>query len=106
MVWSSSVVGGVIVQMVVMIAYSLLLLEFTIRYFADRPLPNGPWHLFSWCPSCRRRKSRGDISPATSDVTQLDPAESMVVERGSKEERHARWMLGALAGSTVLIFIR
>lgn len=91
--------------MVVMIAYSLLLIEFTLRYLRDRPLPNGPWHLFSWFPSCRRRRSQSS-SPDGSDATQVGKAEKITIERGSKEERNARILLGALGASTLLIFIR
>ena len=102
---SHSMVAGILVQMVVMIAYTLILLEFSTRYLLDRPLPNGPWRPFSSCCSGRRRKNRVTTSSGASEMTQVEH-EQMRVMRGTKEERNARWMMGALLGSTTLIFVR
>lgn len=90
--------------MVVMVAYTLILLEFTTRYLLDRPLPNGPWHPFACCS--RRRRKQTVLASNASDMTQVGGREEMTMVRGSKEEGRARWMLGALGGSTLLIFIR
>jgi hypothetical protein len=52
-------VGGVMFQMVVMVAYSIVLLAFVIRYKTDRPISAGRQiHLFSWWPNALRPKGR------------------------------------------------
>jgi hypothetical protein len=51
---------------VVMIAYTIVLLTFVIRYRADRPLPpNSQIHLFRWWPNALRPKSKNKPSPAS-----------------------------------------
>ncbi|GHJ87964.1 hypothetical protein NliqN6_4366 [Naganishia liquefaciens] len=52
-------VGGVMFQMVVMIAYTAVLLAFVIRYRTDRPIRKGSQiELFRWWPNALRPKSQ------------------------------------------------
>lgn len=75
-------VAGVIVQMVIMVAYSILLTEFVIRYFFDKPVK--PFRIWKTKPA-------------------------MAVPKGvvsASDERRAKILIGAMVFSTILIFIR
>jgi len=75
-------VAGVIIQMVIMVAYSLLLAEFVYRFFADKPVK--PFRIWKTKPAMAVPK--GVVGPA--DV------------------RKARILIIAMVFSTILIFIR
>lgn len=75
-------VAGVIVQMVIMIAYSILLTEFLVRYFLDKPVK--PFRIWKTKPAMAVPK--GVVS--ASDV------------------KKSKTMIGAMVFSTVLIFVR
>lgn len=75
-------VAGVIIQMVIMVAYSILLAEFVVRYFLDKPVK--PFRIWKTKPA-------------------------MAVPKGvvsANDERKAKIMIGAMVFSTILIFIR
>lgn len=98
-----------IVQIVVMTAYTLIFIEFTTRYLRDRPLQNGPWRPFARLrvPKLFRRKRAAESgSEANSTATQVDATNDLTIERGTTEERNAKLMLVALGFCTIFIFIR
>ena len=88
-----SIVGGVIVQMVVMTAFSLVLIDFVAHYLRNTSVTQ--WRPFS----CLRRRRSSTPTPSDDEMakpTQLSP----------KAEKRAKIMLATIAMSTVLIFIR
>lgn len=56
-------VGGVMFQMVIMIAYSIVLSLFVYRYKTDRPLRSRQLQLFSWWPNALRTRRFKKPSP-------------------------------------------
>jgi hypothetical protein len=74
--------ASLIVQMVIMLAYSLLLIEFVVRYFWDKPVK--PFRIWKTKPAMAVPKG-------------------VVAERDVKK---AKIMIGAMVFSTLLIFIR
>jgi H+/gluconate symporter-like permease len=76
---SNVMVAGVILQMIVMVLYSILLVDFVIHYMNDRPVRN------------RRTAYQA------KDVKAILPQE---------EVKKARILLMAMVVSTILIFIR
>ncbi|KAJ9095947.1 hypothetical protein QFC21_005309 [Naganishia friedmannii] len=56
-------VGGVMFQMAVMIAYSIVLVLFVYRYKTDRPLRSRQIQLFSWWPNALRTRRFKKSSP-------------------------------------------
>ncbi|KAL7412248.1 RTA1 like protein-domain-containing protein [Mrakia frigida] len=85
-------VGGVIVQMVVMVGFSALFVEFVWRYLIDRPVDQV--HPFAWS-----RKAREVVA-----VDKTFAVRTFTIS--TTNEKRARLMLGALAGATFMIFIR
>jgi len=76
-------VAGVIIQMVVMIAYSAILLEFVVRYLSQRPVGR-QFRL-------RRTKENAFVAPGS-----VEPA----------DERKLKVLIAAMVFSTLLIFVR
>lgn len=75
-------VAGVLVQMVVMVAYCVLLAEFVVRYFLDKPVK--PFRIWKTKPAMA--VPRGVVSQA--------------------DAKKAKILIGAMVFSTLLIFIR
>lgn len=80
--------------MVVMLAYTFLLAEFTFRYLRDKPV--NQLHLFAWTKSARAKIAEEKARGHSAIKEQLTWA----------EEKGAKWMLIGISGSTALIFIR
>jgi hypothetical protein len=80
--------------MVVMFCFSLILVEFTIRYITDRPVVR-QFHPFAWTKRARAAAAvRSSVAAGRAPTV------------GIAEEKKARRMLGALGAATVLIFVR
>jgi len=129
-------VSGVIIQLVVMIAYTLVLLVFVWRWKKDKPVRH-QIELFSWWPQVLRTKSykrtphsgtmTGNITRTNSDVGALSEQTTRVGSGVSgmnekvggfgnatglgdvateKEVSGAKKLLVACLAATLLIFIR
>ncbi|CED85085.1 RTA-like protein [Phaffia rhodozyma] len=91
-------VGGVIFQMVVMVAYTYLLLEFSYRYIYNQPTTQlSP---FAWMTKKTRENARRQ-----AEENRLATASSCAA-RGSVEDKRTRYQLMGVGGVTLFIFIR
>jgi hypothetical protein len=88
-------VGGVLVQIVVMLCFTGILADFSYRYIKDKP--TAQIHPFA-CYGHRQRQSA--VSSASSQQTIINGGYN------HRSERHVRFMLLGLSISTLFIFIR
>lgn len=115
-------VGGIVWQMVIMVAYTLVLIEFLVRYILKKSTTR-EIDLVAWIPGCgsccggssssRRRRRK---SAVTGEPEKPESVVSSDMENGKPHHAHAgatgkrpvkvKVLLAACVFSTLLIFIR
>jgi hypothetical protein len=86
----SFLVGGVIIQLIIMVAYTLVLLAFVWRWTNDKPVKK-QIELFSWWPQALRTKSY-KRTPANSSTTTM-----------SEDSTRTNSDVGVLSGQTTRV---
>jgi hypothetical protein len=91
--------GGVIFQMVIMISYSWLLIEFAWRFLKQRPTTQV--HPFAWLARRRNAHHRA-VSSSSSQHTTVEPEQA----DDYLTRTQGKLLLVGLAFSTLLVFVR
>lgn len=101
-------VGGVMVQAIIMVLYTLLLVDFV--WHAQKKRPVRQLSPFEWlrCGRGRRSKRSTTLTPAATPEIKPEPSQSELVEAVSDSGSHGHiaLQLSALCFATLVIFIR
>ncbi len=101
--------GGIVIQLAVMVLYSLVLLEFAVRYITRRPAPR----MINLIGCCCFRWARAEPkvrshAPPTKEASGADspPDSAPAAEPYTGRNKNIKYLLSLCSFTTLLLFIR